>query len=252
MQRPLPCPVCAAPAPWLGRVDFNRCCEPDLRLPPSGRLVDWHRCPRCALMFAPEFERWTTEDFARHIYNADYARVDPDYQGARPRANADLVLRVLGAAARQVPVLDYGAGDGQLAARLRQAGVDAESWEPMHGTPLPRRRFALVTAFEVFEHEPRPRVMAHRIAQAMADDALLLFSTLLSDGQADPARPLDWWYLAPRNGHVTLHSRASLGWMARELGLSLASISPAFHLMWRGRPAFAAQAWPGLLAAQAP
>jgi hypothetical protein len=50
---------------------------------------------------------------------------------------------------------------------------------------------------------------------------------------------LNWWYASPRNGHVSLYTAPSLQRLSQPLGLSLASFNEGFHLLLRGRPAFA-------------
>ena len=76
--------------------------------------------------------------------------------------------------------------------------------------------------------------LAARLAALLAPDGLLLASTLLSDGQLPPGRPLDWWYASPRNGHISLFSARSLRVLAGRHGLEVASFNPGLHALWRG------------------
>jgi len=50
---------------------------------------------------------------------------------------------------------------------------------------------------------------------------------------------LAWPYVGPRNGHVTLHSRASLEALWGLFGLSVASFDDNLHLAYATVPAFA-------------
>lgn len=233
------CPVCqGAPAP-LGAVDFNKNCE-EARgrfLPPAGRLVHYVICRACGFAWAPEFAAWTTADFEREIYNAAYGEVDPDHRELRPRTNAETLLGTFPEPHRPARHLDYGGGAGRLSELLRAAGWDSTSCDPFfHGPGArdPDGRYPLITCFEVFEHVPDPAQLAQRLNGLLAPDGLILASTLVSDGQVLPGRPLTWWYAAPRNGHVSLYSARSLGLLAARQGWATASFSPDIHLFWRG------------------
>lgn len=238
------CPVCRKPAGPLGTVDFNRNCGESrgIRLPPAGRQVAYLACKACGFAFAPEFAGWTAEDFARDIYNDGYAMVDPDHREVRPRANAETLLGMFPGDSRPARHLDYGGGAGRMSEILRAAGWDSTCHDPFFagGAGEPAGTFALITCFEVFEHVTDPRALAARLDALLAPDGLMLVSTLVSDGQIAPGKPLTWWYAAPRNGHVSLHSRESLDRLATRQGWRFASFSPESHVFWRGEfPAFA-------------
>lgn len=121
-------------------------------LPRSGVLVCYALCSNCGFCFAPQICAWPAETFERWIYNDSYAEVDPDYLGARPRNNAD----VLGNLFPQTPVarhLDDGGGNGMLANILRGRGWDSSSYDPFlerDQANESRGQFDLITAFEVF------------------------------------------------------------------------------------------------------
>ena len=75
--------------------------------------------------------------------------------------------------------------------------------------------------------------------QLLADEGIILFSTLTQPADFDQLR-LHWWYAGPRNGHVSLYSRESLTILFQQLGLQLFSISELVHVAYRKLPAFAA------------
>jgi len=238
------CPVCRKPTVPLGAVDFNRNCGESrgIRLPAAGRQVAYVICRGCGFAFAPEFAAWTADDFARDIYNDGYATVDPDHREVRPRANAETLVGMFPGDARPVRHLDYGGGAGRMSEILRAAGWDSACHDPFFagGTSEPAGTYDLITCFEVFEHVTDPRALAARLDALLAPDGLMLVSTLVSDGQIAPGKPLTWWYAAPRNGHVSLHSRESLDRLASRQGWRFASFSPESHVFWRGEfPAFA-------------
>ncbi len=240
---PRPCKACGVPAPAMGSVDFNKSCEDRRRaaLPLSGRAVTYHRCPACALVFTGDFDGWDRDEFRRQIYNEGYADVDPDFAGSRPTASAELVGALFGPACRGLDVLDFGGGDGALAALLASRhGMVAEVYDPFNRAcdVAPQRQYPLVTCFEVLEHTPDPRATIREITARVQPDGIVVFSTLLQPADF-PQRGLGWWYVAPRNGHVTIYSAQSLRALWSDLGFQLISHGDGLHIAYRTVPAFA-------------
>lgn len=238
-MQPHVCPACGAATELLDRVDFNKSCE-ELRgrmLPPSGLLVEYELCDACGFCFAPEIARWTKVQFAERIYNDAYADVDPDYREARPLANAQAVANMFGENSLAIRHLDYGGGNGVLSEALFAQGWDSHSYDPfVEGDTLPAARFNLITCFEVFEHVPEIHVLAEALANLLDDEGVVIFSTLLSDGNIVRGTPLRWWYASPRNGHISLFSRRSLALLGERHGLRCGSFSPNLHVWWRNLP----------------
>lgn len=257
------CPVCGGPTRWHDVVDFHKSCldiEPGpqgQRLPFSGEAVYYARCtPRdeagsgCGFTFAPALMAWSDETMRKRIYNEAYAVVDPDAAARRPAANAQWLLAALpgfaaacqqaeqGAGARH---LDYGGGAGRLSEMLRQVGWTSDSFDPFFAPPsgavggvAPSGRYQLITAFEVFEHASHPKELALALTKRLAPGGLLIISTLLSDEHVRQGQPLAWWYAAPRNGHIALHSAHSLRLLMRSVGLSLGHLQAGLlHVAWR-------------------
>lgn len=236
-QRP-PCPVCGAPCDRLGAVDFNKSCEEarGFHLPPTGRLVDYVICSACDFSFAPAFAEWSPEDFERDIYNEGYSSVDPDHADVRPRANAEALLAAFGDRGRSIRHLDYGGGAGLLSTLLCKSGWHSTSYDPFFDRSVQLNKlgtFQLITCFEVFEHVPDVNGLARNLASLLAPDGLILFSTLISDGELLRGQPLTWWYASPRNGHISLFSANSLMTFAVKHGFRVASFSPGMHVFWR-------------------
>jgi 2-polyprenyl-6-hydroxyphenyl methylase/3-demethylubiquinone-9 3-methyltransferase len=237
------CKCCGAPARLYDVVDFHKNCaqgrEPVLAA--SGVPVYYHRCGECGLVFTTRFDDFSIADFARHIYNGDYALVDPDYRDVRPGHNAGLVRHLFGARP-QLRVLDYGGGNGRLAELLRQAGfADVRTFDPFvpEHAERPQGVFDLLLCFEVMEHTTDPRGTLRDMAALLAPRGLILCSTLLQPADFD-SLGLGWWYAGPRNGHVSLYSERSLALLGRSLGLTLASFDSCLHILFRDElPAFA-------------
>lgn len=240
------CPVCDADCVPADVLDLNKSCE-EARgtvLPAAGIPIAYVQCSRCRFCFAPEMHAWPRDDFAAKIYNADYTRVDPDHDHARPQANAAYLRGLLGAQAAAIRHLDYGGGNGLLSRLLVDAGWNSTSYDPYYDdapdiAALPR--FDLITAFEVFEHVPDVQALMTDLNALLEPDGVILFSTMVSDGHIPASGALTWWYAAPRNGHISLYSRDSLYFLAAAKGMHFGSYSPNLHVFWRTVPAWAAR-----------
>jgi 2-polyprenyl-6-hydroxyphenyl methylase/3-demethylubiquinone-9 3-methyltransferase len=239
----VPCKCCGGEARVYGSVEFNRTCE-DRHAPvfaPTGEDIPYHRCSRCGFLFTIAFDHFTPALFQQFIYNDAYVLADPDFVERRPVSNAELLHRTFGHAAPSLRILDYGGGNGLMADRMRQLGFqDVETYDPFYaGSTRPTGSFDLVTSFEVLEHTPTPRETLADMASFMSAESLLFCSTLLQPGDIDRIG-LGWWYAAPRNGHVSLHSHESLAGVAAGIGLHLAGGNDLLHAFHRGRlPKFA-------------
>lgn len=234
------CKCCGAPARCFGTVDFSKSCL-DYRgkvFADSGQRVTYYRCEACGFLFTTHIDDWGAERIAAEIYNAEYVRVDPDFSESRPRSNAQLLSTAFGAVHDSLSVLDYGGGDGLMAGLLRGHGFDAQSYDPYHlPNSRPRRRFQLVTAFEVVEHAPDPLATLLEIHSLTEPAGAFLFTTLVQPANLNEVG-LDWWYAAPRNGHVSLHTRESLRLIAQRVGWTVESFNNNLHVAWTRRPAW--------------
>jgi 2-polyprenyl-6-hydroxyphenyl methylase/3-demethylubiquinone-9 3-methyltransferase len=235
----VPCKVCGGATRALGVVDFNRSCEDarGLRLPRSGVPVQYRQCAECALVFTDTFDDWSQADFEAHIYNAAYETVDPDYVAKRPDAMAQGVIGAFGDATAELDILDYGGGNGRFAELMAEAGIRCQTYDPF--TPAfaarPARRFNLVTCFETLEHMPDPVAGVGDIASLTADDGAVLFATLVQPPEFATIG-LGWWYVGPRNGHVTLYSRQALARLWGRFGFTVGSFNDNTHIAYRGAP----------------
>lgn len=242
--KPVNCPICRAAAPLHDVVDLNKSCE-EARgkyLPLDGTPVYYALCGGCGFCFAPELMRWDLDTFAARIYNDGYAAIDPDYADVRPRSNAQHLHQLFGARRSSIRHLDYGGGNGRLSDALRHQGWSSQSYDPFVQRNVAvgsLGRFELVTAYEVFEHVPDVNQLMTELKGLLADNGVLFFTTLLSDGQIKPNTRLGWWYASPRNGHISLFSRKALELVARQHGFNFGSASAGLHLMYRQVPPWA-------------
>lgn len=239
------CGVCGANAPLHDVLDFNTSCSEQkggVKLPRSGKAIYYARCVECGFTFAPELCNWTLEQFAHLIYNEDYVAVDPEFLDIRPRVNAAELLRMIPDAPATMRHLDFGGGSGLMSTLLFDAGWDSRSYDPFYDRGLEPRSlgtFDLITAFEVFEHVPDVGVLADDLSSLLAPQGVLLFTTLLSDGNLSQGTRITWWYAAPRNGHISLFTREALSRVASRMEMRFGSFTDAFHAYWRGRPSWA-------------
>jgi 2-polyprenyl-6-hydroxyphenyl methylase/3-demethylubiquinone-9 3-methyltransferase len=192
-------------------------------------------------LFTTAFDDFTAEDFRREIYNQDYERFDPDYRGARSRRQGDAIASLFGFV-KDLRILDYGGGTGILARVLRERGyTNVHAYDPFvpEFAARPSTTFDLIISIETVEHSPRPRQTFDEMASLLADPGIILFSTLLQPGEIQKLGT-SWWYLAPRNGHVSIFTTESLRELVNPHGLILGSQPDrAHHILIRGRPAFA-------------
>jgi len=234
MEAPVPaCKCCKGPAVFFADYDFSRTCE-DHKGPvfaKSGIRIPYYRCTSCGFVFTPYFDGWSKEMFAERIYNADYVLADPEIAGSRPHYIADQLTKMLGPIRRDIHTLDYGGGEGKLIGELKQRGfTNGVFFDPFFSSGLrPDGQFDLVTAYEVAEHAVDPVGLLKDALSFAAPDGALLFTTALQARKPDP----DWWYIAPRNGHISIHTPASLQGLAASIGAKWMSLDDNAHVFYR-------------------
>jgi hypothetical protein len=237
------CPVCAKRAALFDVVDFNKCCEEDRGkfLPLSGVPVYYALCGDCGYLFAPEFLGWSRADFVEKIYNDAYVEVDPEFEEIRPAQSAKVLTEMFGAHKGRFSHLDYGGGDGRLSRLLAADGWRSRSYDPFFdpATTLGGEKFDLITVFEVFEHVPRPHEMMRQIAAAAHDETFIFFSTFAHDSAIRRGERINWWYVAPRNGHVGIFSKNSLALLGRTYGYQWGTFTDYLHCYCKTVPAWA-------------
>jgi 2-polyprenyl-6-hydroxyphenyl methylase/3-demethylubiquinone-9 3-methyltransferase len=239
----IPCKCCGGPAWLVGEVDFNKnCVDPEgTQTSRAGVPIPYHRCKNCGFLFTARFDNFSRQDFATHIYNAQYALVDPDYAEERPVANAALVTQLFGEFKNDLAILDYGGGNGRLERELRDGGfAEVRTYDPFvqESSRRPDHTFNLVLAFEVVEHTHRPLETFKDMTSLLVPDGLLLFSTLLQSEETQ-REGLRWGYVAPRNGHVSLYTAEALAVIGRHVHFNFASANQNMHSMFRELPPFA-------------
>jgi SAM-dependent methyltransferase len=125
---------------------------------------------------------------------------------------------------------------------LRASGFPvAVTYDPM--TPEhahhPQGKFELVTCFETLEHLPDPAAGIASILEYVADPGLIFFTTLVQPGDFNNYG-LHWWYVGPRNGHVSIFSKQALTRAFGRHDYKLVSFNDNVHLAFRTLPPFLA------------
>ena len=219
------CPVCENIVRPYAYYDSNKSCNNGL--PPSGHNVLYVKCTQCKFVCCPEMYSWDVEKFKHKIYNDDYIKVDPEYTGERSKRMAEWFATKY--AKRDSNILDYGAGNGSFALSLHDMGYNhLVSWDPMWGVEPSMfwaGRFDVITAFEVFEHTPTPLATLKQMKEWLSPGGIIIISTLVND-----THPADFWYIAPRNGHISCHSKSSLESLFSRAGMSVYHQCESIHI----------------------
>jgi len=192
--------------------------------------VAYWGCEECGFLFSRFLDKFSASAVAALIYNEDYLQVDPDYPDARPQRNAKWLQGLLHGSPS---VLDYGCGNGKLVELMSGFGVERIAGEdPFSGSigDPGVGRFDLVVAFEVLEHATDPIALASHLRSRLSDDGIIILSTHLLQEQC--ACPLNWRYVAPRNGHVSIFSRRSLERLAGRVGMAVRSLTATKHVLF--------------------
>ncbi|MEG3641540.1 class I SAM-dependent methyltransferase [Magnetococcus sp. PR-3] len=126
--------------------------------------------------------------------------------------------------------LDYGSGGGHFYNAMVQAGYNIQCYDPfdVKGGEKPQGHFDVITAFEVFEHLVHPKETVASLVDALNPGGMVLFTTTLNR-QKTPQEMMNWWYLAPRNGHCSLYTAESLVYLWDSVGFKCLNQSQTTH-----------------------
>jgi len=196
-----------------------------------GQAIAYHLCDACGFVFSSAFDDWVREDFIRHVYNDDYVIGDPPFLEERPKRNAAMVEALFWREKSSLKVLDFGGGRGLFAAELTRSGFRADSLDSYYECDARTGAdYDLITSFEVIEHVPHRDQFAWLVQLKShlkaSTESTVLIGTELMDGH-----DFSWWFVSPRNGHISIHSRRSFSTLCERAGLNLRSISRSVHLL---------------------
>jgi SAM-dependent methyltransferase len=226
------CPICDNATSIWGCVDFNKSCEElnGTYLDYCGVPIYYLKCQHCNHIFSTDFDDWDFEDFKENIYNDDYIVVDPEYDGTRSKRDAEMFLKMINYN-KNIDILDYGSGNGFFEKELTTQGYNIHSYDPLwENIDLSDKKFDIITAFEVLEHSNKPLDTLNELCNFLKPNGKILITTLVNDilqGKRDPT----YWYLAPRNGHVSMFSNKSLEILFSKKGFSVKHLAWNTHLI---------------------
>jgi len=126
-------------------------------------------------------------------------------------------------------------GEGLLSKTLKESGWDSNSYDPFFDDQIMPKTHSidLVTAFEVFEHSSAIGDLCKILGRLLKEKGAILFSTLISDGKVSDQERLNWWYAAPRNGHISLFSKKSLELLAVKSNFRYVSYGENLHCFYK-------------------
>lgn len=230
----LKCKICNSETSVFGIKDFNGACNDTAdkkTFPACGHAIYYHQCKNCHFIFTIDFDNWSKDDFLENIYNKEYIQVDPEYAIIRPRNSANYFVSLVNHN-KSISVLDFGAGSNEFSKELKARGYNAIGWDVMWGTEIPFKygtTFDFVTAHEVMEHTPTPWETTEQIVSFLKPNSgKIVFTTQIVDeinGQG-----INFPYIAPRNGHVSIHSHKSLEIMFNKFGLKVEYRGYSLHI----------------------
>jgi 2-polyprenyl-6-hydroxyphenyl methylase/3-demethylubiquinone-9 3-methyltransferase len=234
----LKCKICSGNCDPLGKVDCLRVCADGDCFPlgKSGEYVDYHRCVDCGFIFTAAMDDYSSSDWLNKIYNPEYyAAVDKEYASERPNRQAVQLKFVLAPYKENLFALDFGGGNGQTAENMRRRGFHYQSIDP-YGSKndsgsLPSKT-NFISAFEVFEHHPRPRDLMREVLGYSSDGQLIVLFCTSSLPKRLAGSPLEWNYIAPRNGHISFASTSAMRILASDFGLQYISVGN-MHLLYK-------------------
>jgi len=205
----------------------------------SGVPIYYRRCAACGFLFTDAFDDWSVDQFRTHIYNDGYVAVDPDYLVTRPTTNAGAVARFWAPHKADMRVLDFGGGNDVFCTALRSDGFrDAITYDPMvpEHALRPEGTFDLVTCFETLEHVPDPLATIGKIVECVGEPGAVFYSTLTQPDDFD-AQGMSWWYVGPRNGHISIFTQQALAVAWGRYGFKTAALNAGTHIAFRTLPA---------------
>lgn len=188
--------------------------------------IKYYLCPNCNLLQTEE-PYWLEEAYSNSINDTDVGLLNRNIQFAE---KVKVLIYYL--FERNGKFLDYAGGYGIFTRLMRDIGFDFYWNDPYtenlfaKGFKYDNQNIELITTFESFEHFVNPLDEIKKITEISKN---IIFSTTMVPRQIP--MPKDWWYYGLEHGqHVSLYSRKTLIFIAKELGLNFYSCSKNLHL----------------------
>lgn len=231
------CHLCSALNDEWDYVDFNQSGNDyfinERTFDVSPIIVKYYHCSNCSLIYTDHFNNWTIQDFEKNVYNDEYILADPPFTGERPDKLCKIVNALLfnSSDRKDLKIIDYGGGEGALKQRLNLLGYsNVTSYDPIYSKdPVPNEDFDVVTCFEVVEHIIDQDHLWKQLIKLMGDEGIIIFSTLLAPPDIANLKG-SWWYICPRNGHLSMFSDETLKYVSNNYGLHITSLTEQLHI----------------------
>jgi len=218
------CKICSSSTKYYGSHDLSKGCN-NATLPATGITIKYHKCDNCGLIFTTDMDDWSVSEFKEKIYNDQYVLVDPEYVDIRPKTNANWLHGLMKNSNESM--LDYGGGNGKTAEYMKQYGYSVDVYDEFACPNRPEKTYDVISAIEVFEHTTKPYETLKDIISFLKIHGKIIFTTFTNDGL--PFGEMHW-YISPRNGHVTIHSKKSLRILLERYGMTLQHITDHSHI----------------------
>ncbi len=188
-------------------------------------------------------DSWSVEEFKEKIYNSEYGLADgviPGFEAGieDPRqtisyGNGINVANYFEEAKDQIKVLDFGAGGnpGNTGLALIERGFDVTSFEPYladQASKIKYHQYDVIIMIEVIEHCHNLAEVGDLMSKLLSRDGVLWIQTALHAHPAE-ADILSSWYIAPRNGHISIFTLPALTMLFRRYGINI--VQTAFGLL---------------------
>jgi len=168
--------------------------------------VDYFQCSSCRLLYSEAIDQDNMvggEHEEVRNYTQNSIRIE--------RINE----MIIGSRKEDVKILDFGCGHGLFVEALKKAGFEKVTGFDLYNEEFNRLpepdTFHLVVMTEVIEHIPDPYIELDLICKSMVDRGVIMIETSFVDiAQQDGIKLEDFFYIAPQNGHSTIHSHHSL------------------------------------------
>lgn len=187
--------------------------------------TEYNVCLNCKTIYSSEMMNWTPEKFSQKCYNDVYVQYDPDFispNGGRTNIMFNYVSQRYN---KNIFHLDYGSGEGFLTKRLNEIGyMNSYCYDPFHhpNKEILNKKFDLITCVEVVEHSYNINEIFKLFCDLLNPNGELIITTLFHNQE-----PLDdWWYCAPRVGHILFFEEKGFCQFALKYNFFLESIKP--------------------------